>query len=74
MYSNRVFSPKQAAKELTNLNTEFVSIIIQHLAEQYAAEPLIGETTDETLVRTYRNDGKKMVVNDLKDLFFPKGL
>jgi len=73
MNPNLPVSARDAARELTNVNSRFVSAILEHLYERYAQEPLIGETSDETLRRVYRRDGKLEVVNYLKDLFYPKG-
>ena len=56
------------------MNADFVQIILSHLMERYAQEPLIGATTDETLRRVYRRDGKLEAMQDLKSLFFPTGV
>lgn len=74
MYPNTPIDARGAAKELCNVNAEFVQVILKHLAERYAVEPLIGETSDETLKRVYRRDGKLEVVDYLNELFFPRGV
>jgi len=72
MYPKTLITPKQAAKELCNINAEFVAIILKDFIDRYAQEPLIGDTSDETLRKVYRRDGKLEAMRDLQDLFFSK--
>lgn len=74
MLSQAPIDAKRAAKELCNINPGFIQIILRHLADRYAVETLIGDTSDETLRRVYRRDGKLEVIRDLEDLFFPHGV
>lgn len=74
MHPNIPIDAKRAAKELCNVNADFVQIILKHFTERYAVETLIGDTSDETLKKVYRRDGKLEVMRDLQDLFFPHGV
>jgi len=74
MAFNLPVNAKEAARAIVQLKPEFVVTILKELQEVYSLEPLIGQTTDDTLKKVYRRDGKLEVIEDLKKLFFPNGL
>lgn len=62
-------TPKDELHEIARRYPQAINYLLTSLFERYAREPLVGDTSDETLRRTYGFEYRKRTLEDIKKEF-----